>query len=136
MTRTLHIDAAGGCPVEEIGGARDASYYPMTPGQCALAALLTARTGRFPRQSVMVVHADDALVVEIDRLVKLHLDEFRAALLQAVKGEATECEFHVLRPTLELRFQLPDGDASAAGSHGAEDAGRSQADQAGKASSK
>ncbi len=119
MSRTLRIQIPSGGPVEEIEGRMDASYYPMTTGMGVVAALITARTGAFPRPGVMVLHEGATLAIEIDRLVELHLEQFRAALFEAIKSEATECELHVLRPTLELRLQLPNCDASESCAHAA-----------------
>jgi hypothetical protein len=100
-----------------IDGRMDASYYPQTTGQNVLAALITARTGEFPRPHVVLAHPDYPLAINVDRLVELHLEQFRAALLEAIKGETSKCEFHVLRPTIELCLQLPDGDACEFVSH-------------------
>jgi len=117
MNRSLRIPIPSGGAVEMIDGRMDASYYPQTTGQNVLAALITARTGDFPRPHVMVLHANDPLAVEIDRLVELHLEQFRTALLKTLKGETSKCELHVIRPTLQLCLQLPDCDPCEFGSH-------------------
>lgn len=105
-TRELIIPIPKGGAVEMVDGRKDASYYPLSTGLGVVATLIAARNGQFPRPSVMVDHLNDSLAIEIDRLVELHLEQFRAALFKAIKSETSECEFHVLRPTLELRFQL------------------------------
>jgi hypothetical protein len=117
MSRSLRIPIPSGGALEMIDGSMDASYYPLTTGQCVVAALIAARTGEFPRSHVMVNNANDSLAIKIDSLVELHLEEFRAALFEAIKGETSQCEFHLLRPTLELCLQLPDGDACEFVSH-------------------
>lgn len=117
MSRSLRIPIPSGGAVEMIDGRMDASYYPQTTGQNVLAALITARTGEFPRPHVVLAHPDYPLAINVDRLVELHLEQFRAALLEAIKGETSKCEFHVLRPTIELCLQLPDGDACEFVSH-------------------
>lgn len=132
MIRALRVPVFGGGASEEQDARLVASYYPMSAGQGTQAALLMARTGDFPRQSVMVGHANDALVIEIDRLVELHLEPFRAALLELMKRETSKCEMHVLRPTLELRFQLPDCNTPEIGAHETEDAIHGQIGQEGR----
>lgn len=127
MSRTLRIAIPSGGAVEMIDGRMDASYYPQTTGQNVVAALITARTGEFPRQRIMINHPDYPLAVEIDRLVELHLEEFRTALLETLKGKTSKCEFHVIRPSLEISFQLPDGDPCEIGSHKAPKATESEA---------
>jgi len=117
MTHSLRIPIPSGGAVEMIDGRMDASYYPMTTGQNVLAALITARTGDFPRPHVVLAHPDYPLAINIDRLVELHLEQFRAALLEAIKCETSKCEFHVLRPTIELCLQLPDCDSGEIGFH-------------------
>lgn len=117
MSRFIRIPIPNGGPVEEIDGRQDATYYPMTTGEGVVAALIATRIGEFPRPRVMVIHFNEPLAIKIDRLVELHLKQFRSALLEAIKGETSECEFHVLRPTLELRLQLPDGDSCKCSSH-------------------
>jgi hypothetical protein len=117
MNRSLRIPIPSGGAVEMIDGRMDASYYPQTTGQNVLAALITARTGEFPRQNVVLAHPDYPLAIKIDRLIELHLEQFRTALLEAIKCETSKCEFHVLRPTLQLCLQLPDCDPCEIGSH-------------------
>jgi hypothetical protein len=117
MSRSLRIAIPAGFTSEIVDGRLYATYFPLTTGEALTAALMTARTGDFPRRSVMDGDLNNALAVKIDSLVKLHLEEFRASLFEAIKGETSQCEFHVLRPTLELCLQLPDGDACEFVSH-------------------
>jgi len=117
MNHSLRIPIPSGGAVEFIDGRMDASYYPQTTGQNVVAALITARTGEFPRQRIMINHPDYPLAVEIDRLVELHLEQFRTALLETLKGKTSKCEFHVIRPSLEISLQLPDCDPCEIGSH-------------------
>ena len=119
MNRSLRIPIPCGGANELIDGRLDASYYPMTTGQNVVAALITARNGDFPRQRIMIDHPDYPLAVEIDRLVELHLEQFRTALLKTLKGETSKCELHVIRPTLQLCLELPDCDPCEFGSHDA-----------------
>jgi hypothetical protein len=117
MNHSLRIPIPSGGAKELIDGSLDASYYPLTTGQNVVAALFAARNGDFPRKNVVVNDLNDALSIEIDRLVELHLEQFRTALLETMKGQTSKCELHVLRPTLELCLQLPDCDPCEIGSH-------------------
>jgi hypothetical protein len=119
MNRSLRIPIPSGGAKELIDGRLDASYYPMTTGQNVVAALITARTGEFPRQRVGVNNPDYPLAVEIDRLVELHLKQFRTSFIKLLKGQTSKCEFHVLWPTFEVCLQLPDCDPCEIGSHNA-----------------
>ena len=119
MNRSLRIPIPCGGANELIDGRLDASYYPMTTGENVVAALITARTGDFPRKRIMIDHPDYPLAVEIDRLVELHLEQFRTALLETLKGQTSKCEFHVIRPSLEISLHLPDCDPCEFGSHDA-----------------
>lgn len=61
--------------------------------------------------SPSMVFNNDSAITHVNRLVELKLNEFIAALLEAVESQPRKCQGIVIRPSLKVSLELADRDS-------------------------